>query len=87
MYPSSTGQPGGKETGQKVSHYFIKGGPYAVAFTKLEAKGFTLRWQSRAAADDPARKKKAASKTRYACPGCGWNAWAKPDALLICGEC
>ena len=58
-----------------------------MAFTKLETKGFTLRWQSRAAADDSARKKKAASKTRYACPGCGWNAWAKPDALLICGEC
>ena len=55
--------------------------------TELEAKGFTLRWQSRAAADDPARNKKAASKARYACPECGWNAWAKPDALLICGEC
>jgi hypothetical protein len=39
------------------------------------------------AADDPVRKKKAASKTKYACPGCGQNAWARPDAQLICGEC
>ena len=87
MQPSDTGQPGGKETGQKVSHYVIEGGAFAKSFAKLEARGFKLRWQSRAAADDPARVKKSASKTKYACPGCGQNAWAKPDARLICGEC
>jgi hypothetical protein len=32
-------------------------------------------------------QKKAASKTKYTCSGCGANAWAKPEALLICGEC
>ena len=34
-----------------------------------------------------ARKKKAASKTKYTCPGCELNAWAKPDANLWCGDC
>jgi hypothetical protein len=64
----------------------IKGGPFAQAFAKLEATGFKLRWRSRA--DDPAsRAKKAASKTKYTCAACGQNAWAKPGALLICGEC
>lgn len=85
LHPSDTGEPGGKETGQSVSHYIIAGGPFAVAFAKLQATGFTLRWQSRA--DDSDRKKKAASKTKYTCPSCGQNAWAKPATALICGEC
>lgn len=33
------------------------------------------------------RKKKAASKTRYTCPDCQMNAWAKPDVHLVCGAC
>jgi hypothetical protein len=31
--------------------------------------------------------KKAASKTKYTCPTCAANAWAKPDTSLICGDC
>jgi SprT-like family len=85
LYPSSTGVPGGKETGVKVSHYIIPGEPFAVAFARLQASGFALRWQS--TVDDPERKKKAASKTKYTCPNCDQNAWAKPDAGLICGIC
>ena len=33
------------------------------------------------------KQKKAASKTKYTCPTCGANAWAKPDTQLICGAC
>lgn len=33
------------------------------------------------------RKAKNASKTRYTCPDCGLNAWAKPAAPLMCGNC
>jgi transcription elongation factor Elf1 len=32
-------------------------------------------------------KAKNASKTKFTCPDCGQNAWAKPNALLICGSC
>src|SRR6266511_2516394 len=85
LQPSSTGAPGGKPTGQRVSHYVIAGGPFAVAFAKLKATGFELRWQSRT--DDPQRKRKAGSKTKYTCPSCGRNAWAKPGSALICGKC
>jgi predicted SprT family Zn-dependent metalloprotease len=85
LHPSDTGEPGGKETGQSVTHYIIEGGPFAEAFKRLEATGFKLRWQSLAA--DPERKKKAMTRAKYSCPGCGLNAWAKPGALLICGEC
>ena len=38
----------------------------------------------------PARqqtKAKKASKTKFTCPECGQNAWAKADAALICGAC
>jgi predicted SprT family Zn-dependent metalloprotease len=87
LYPSSTAAPGGKETGQSVSHYIIEGGAFAKAFAKLEAAGFTLRWQSRTFEKDATRKKKTASKTKYSCADCGANAWAKPETSLICGEC
>jgi hypothetical protein len=85
LHPSSTGEPGGKETGQKVSHYIIPGGAYAQACAKLQATGFQLHWQS-APESKQARTKKA-SKTKFTCPDCEQNAWAKAGALLICGEC
>jgi hypothetical protein len=46
LQPSTTGEPGGKETGQSVTHYILPGGPYAKAYAKLKAKGFQLHWQS-----------------------------------------
>jgi predicted SprT family Zn-dependent metalloprotease len=85
LLPSSTGEPGGQETGQSVSHYIIPGGPYAKAYAKLAARGFQLHWQS--APEIAGARAKKASKTKYTCPTCGQNAWAKPDALLICGVC
>ena len=84
LQPTTTGEPGGKETGQSVTHYIIPGGLYAQAYSKLKAQGFELHWQS-----VPGRqaKVKAASKTKFTCPTCGQNAWAKPAAALICGDC
>jgi len=32
-------------------------------------------------------ERKRRSKTRYTCPACALNAWAKPHAQLICGKC
>jgi len=52
---------------------------------KLAAQGFALHWQS-VPAIEQARGKKS-SKMKFTCPECGQNAWVKPDALLICGEC
>ena len=34
--------------------------------------------------DETKAKKKAESKTKYVCPECGLNAWAKPEAKLTC---
>jgi ribosomal protein S27AE len=82
LQPSSTGEPGGMETGQSMSHYIILGGRYAQAYAELAERGIRLHWQS----SEQAKAKKT-SKTKFTCPDCGQNAWAKPDARLICGVC
>ena len=83
LHPSSTGRPGGKETGQHMSHYIVPAGPYAQAYTRLAATGFRLNWES----SSPPAKKKGGSKVKYSCPRCGANTWAKPEANLVCGDC
>jgi ribosomal protein S27AE len=85
LQPSSTGEEGGKETGQSVSHYIIPEGRYAKAYAKLAASGFQLHWQSAPASGGGKAKK--SSKMKFTCPECGQNAWAKLDARLICGAC
>ena len=92
LIPSVNGEPGGKETGQKVSHYIEENGRYAQAVSKLLAEHPAILYSDRSSENDAIRKKKAASKTKYTCPGCGLNAWAKPDTplspvKLICGNC
>lgn len=88
LIPSDTGAPGGKEVGQRVSHYIEPDGRFAAACAELVGGGFTIayveRWSEGAART---RAKKAASKTRYTCPACAAHAWAKPDMHLICGDC
>jgi predicted SprT family Zn-dependent metalloprotease len=84
LMPSDTGEPGGKETGQRVSHYILAGGPFDQAADALLATGFRLNWQSLAL---ERQESKARSKTKFTCPSCGQNAWARPDASLVCGEC
>lgn len=89
LIPSSTGAPGGKETGQAVSHYIAEGGRFAEAVAELMQDGFRLAYVE-LWSDDEAEakaKKKNASKTKYCCPSCDANAWAKPGANLICGDC
>jgi hypothetical protein len=82
LQPSHTGKPGGKETGQKVSHYIVDNGPYARSYNRLAANGFKLSWNS----CQPDAKRRE-SKVKFNCPVCGQNAWAKPDAYLCCGHC
>jgi hypothetical protein len=85
LQPTTTGGPDGKETGQHCTHFVIKGGPYAKAYAALAKQGFKLHWES--PSGEATDKKKAESKTKFTCPTCEQNAWAKPDAVLICGTC
>lgn len=43
LIPSTTGQPGGKKTGQPMSHYIRPAGPFDQAIEALLATGFSLR--------------------------------------------
>ncbi|MBP8940136.1 MAG: sprT domain-containing protein, partial [Agrobacterium sp.] len=70
--------------------YIVESGRYARVFAELAAQpDFTALyvelWDDADARK--ARKAKSASKTRYTCPSCELNAWAKPGVRLICGEC
>lgn len=89
LHPSDTNKRGGKMTGQRVGHYIVDDGPFAKAVARLLKTGFTLNWHSGPlpAAARRQQRAKAASKTKYSCPGCGLNVWAKPDTALLCGEC
>jgi hypothetical protein len=87
LIPTATGEPGGKETGQKMTHLIEKNGRFASAVSKLLGEHPAILYHDRTDNNDPTRKKKSASKTKYTCPVCGLNAWAKPDAPLVCGNC
>jgi hypothetical protein len=87
LMPSDTGRPGGKRTGQRMSHYILPGGPFAPVFQAMPRE-YALPWTC----SEPARKRAPAgrrppSKVKYTCPGCGANAWGKPDLRLRCGGC
>jgi predicted SprT family Zn-dependent metalloprotease len=81
---SDTGKPGGKKTGQHMSHYIIMGGQFEAAATELTFLNVTA-WSSAKGVETT--KPKSVSKVKYTCGNCGQNAWAKPDAQLVCGDC
>lgn len=84
LTPSDTGLPGGKKTGQRMTHYVAAGGPFQIAAQELLASGFALSWQSPSFG---AQREKKQTRTKYSCGSCGLSAWAKPDAHLVCGNC
>ncbi|HEY1490481.1 MAG TPA: SprT-like domain-containing protein [Verrucomicrobiae bacterium] len=88
LQPSSTGKPGGKETGAHMTHYVVPDGAFQKAFQQLSKSGWKLRLES-AIGEPNAKiaKVKDSSKTPFTCPTCGLNAWAKQDAQLICATC
>jgi predicted SprT family Zn-dependent metalloprotease len=85
LVPSSTGEPGGKRTGQRVSHYVIEGGAFDKACNVLLTAGFQLGWQSRKTERNGGGKSK--DKVKYTCPNCGTNLWGKSGLIPLCGEC
>ena len=90
LMPSSTGMEGGKRTGQKMTHYIIPGGRFEILALKYIEDGFKLNWAGITAGLAGLLKpaaKKAKSKVKYTCPECKLNAWAKPEAPLMCGIC
>jgi predicted SprT family Zn-dependent metalloprotease len=76
--------PGGKETGQRVSHYIVEGGPFAEAFSEIEGQ-ISLPF----VCSEPGKEEraKAKRKIKYTCGECGVNAWGKPGLRISCEDC
>lgn len=83
LMPSSTSQPGGKRTGQKMGDYVIEGGKFDIECKKLFETGWKLELHSAPGLKMP----KKSSKVKFMCPDCDQSAWAKPGASLRCGRC
>jgi hypothetical protein len=93
LMPSATGEPGGAETGESMSHYIIPGGRFELVCQQLIAEDFTIPYvellpgQPDEAAITAAAKK-AASKTSFLCPACSTeHVWGKETTFVLCGPC
>ncbi len=98
LYPSSTGEPGGKETGEKMTHFIVADGPFQVRANELIARGFTLQWGEAPPEtndnneDEPGgavakKKTDSSNRIRFKCPTCTAKAWGKPSLKIMCGKC
>jgi predicted SprT family Zn-dependent metalloprotease len=94
LHPSDSGEPGGKETGQRMSHYIIEAGPFEVASKALAADGFSIAWgemmgqiKKRKERDPKGDDDDRSNRVKYSCSKCGANIWGKPALSVICGPC
>ncbi len=87
LIPTATGQIGGKQTGQKMSDMIQENGVFQKTCERFLAENPVILFHDRAGSDTDKQKKKRASKTKYACPDCGVNAWGKPGLNIWCGDC
>ena len=71
LCPSHTEKPGGKRTGQHMSHDVVAGGSFAQACTTLLAERFVISWWDRVWAQVPGKGKtegKVGVRTTATCP-------------------
>ena len=101
LVPTDTGEPGGKMTGQKVTHYIMEdGGEFAAAAKKLvesgkfkaawvDVEGFQLDAAGKGSAKlVPAPKAaggKSGKRSKYVCPACTSAVWGKAGLMVACG--
>ncbi len=89
---SSTGKPGGKKTGHRMSDYIMPGGLFEMKFKEMsEAYTSPFRPFERqtffvshpnlliATVDK--------NKTKYICTKCNTAVWGKPNLNIICADC
>jgi predicted SprT family Zn-dependent metalloprotease len=86
LYPSSTGEPGGKETGYHMDDYIVAGGPFAMAYAEFERTGATIGWGDAVnrSKDGSAPKQK---RVKLVCPNCSANVHATRAVRVACIPC
>jgi predicted SprT family Zn-dependent metalloprotease len=85
LMPSTTGKPGGKQTGKRVSDYPIEGGPFEKEWQKLEASGFKFDYQG---LEVSSKGKDTRKKISFSCPECSIKVLARQaDLRIMCMDC
>jgi len=85
LMPSSTGDYGGKKTGQKMSHYIIDGGLFELHCGAFLAGGKSIGIESPPIQKEAKERKK--TRFKFVCPDCMQNCWGKKTGSFMCGEC
>ncbi|MCP5366733.1 MAG: sprT domain-containing protein [Hyphomicrobiales bacterium] len=95
LHPSDTGAAEGRETGDRMAHYTVEGGPFEQAAKSLLDSGFSIPWReclpkkqgTDGTPEEPGSPRdKGGQRVKYTCPVCGLNAWSRHDAGLTCTE-
>jgi SprT-like family len=81
LMPSNTGEPGGKCTGQQMTHYVLPDGTFARA---IKERTFEELYYDR---EEPPENRARKLKVKYTCLQCHLHAWAKPEARIACCDC
>jgi hypothetical protein len=94
LQPTNTGKVGGKETGDRMDHYIVDGGPFALSFERLVATGWQLGWGDAAtvagaggAEGEGAVKSPKRTREPFKCESCGMTAQSRASAELVCFSC
>jgi hypothetical protein len=84
LVPSDTGLVGGKETGDRMSHYILDDGPYDLSFKRLLASGWQLDLGEVEIAVENSKPKK---REGFKCEFCDMTAEARASAQIACVTC
>jgi len=82
---STTGRPGGQQTGYRMSHYVSEGGRFEQAINAMP-KEYLLPFKAYAYSKN-ANKESHRNKVKYQCPVCRAAAWGKPGLHISCDDC
>lgn len=85
LIPSDTGQPDGKKTGGRMTHYIAEDGAFKRAFDKMP-EAVALPWLTGVLPGGAKTPSKNKNKMKYLCP-CGNAIWGKADLIVLCGQC
>lgn len=83
LIPSHTGEPGGRRTGQAMTHYIDEDGDFLRATVRLVDEGWQVPYM-----DIPELEaKKKNNRPKYVCPECGNQVWGKSGLKIECLDC